>query len=409
MSRLFIPAIHLPHGRELFKPLPYRPAVFKRALKCCAERALLQCGSDDVVVLPARPEENYLDFLTDAGLGTRNIIVCEGKGENFAMDILADKKVMAELSSHTGVTNTARITSTSFYIHLEEEREIARRLGVEGSVMHPSLTRMFNTLYFLCRLEEDLGLHHPGRMQIRSCRFSEPANRLLEKHGALFVRGNESIGGSQVFIIRTLRDVEETVKKISRNRHIIRYFASPYLEISASWNIQYALENGAAVFFGASRQILDGGTHKGNRSGEPAPKGIMEVADLIAGRLADMGAAGMIGIDLVIHEGKTYAVEINARHNTSTPALDVLNRISSHNKNVVFETFGMDVGHGFTFAAFVKLAGRRKLFDPAVCSGFLPYHFSASRITGRIDVAVFARDAIELKEMTNALRRTGSL
>lgn len=398
--RTWIPAIHLPHGRELFKPLPFRPSVFKKTLKSYAERALLNCAQKDTLVLPEMPEESYLEFLLSAGLGTENIIVCNGNEDNFAQDILACEKTMEKLS-----LKADGITSASFYIHLEEEREMAEKLGVKCKTMHPDLTRMFNTLYFFIRMEEGIGASSFKRASVRSSRFREPALELLQKHGALFVRGNESIGGSQTFIIKTAKDIEETAKVISRNRQITRYFISPYMEACGSWNVQYQLENGFFALLGASRQVLEGSAHKGNRGGVKAPAKVVSSAEKIAERIADMGGAGIMGIDVMICENKAYPVEVNARQNTSTPAISVFNKISGAKKGICFQTFGMNVGRNFDFAGFVKLAGKKNLFDPAKCHGFLPYHFSASRFTGRIDVAVFANDENELGGMTNKLLR----
>ncbi len=398
--RTWIPAIHLPHGRELFKPLPFRPSIFKKTLKSYAERALLLCAPEDAIVLPEMPEEDYLEFLMDVGLGTREIIVCSEDKENFAQDILACEKTMEQLSSKAD-----GITPASFYIHLEEEREMAEKLGVERKTMHPDLTRMFNTLYFFIRMEEDLGVSSFRLGNVRSSRFREPTLKLLQKHGALFARGNESIGGSQAFIIKTEKDIEETVKVISRNRQITRYFISPYMEPAESWNVQYQLENERFSLLGASRQMLEKSAHKGNRGGEKAPAKIISSAQKIVERLSNMGGAGIMGIDVIIYENEAYPVEVNARQNTSTPAISVFNKISGSKKGICFETFDINAGRNFNFASFIKLAGKKNLFDSSTCRGFLPYHFTASRFTGRIDVTAFANDSAELDGMVNRLRQ----
>jgi len=254
-------------------------------------------------------------------------------------------------------------------------------------------------------MEEEIGANSFRRASVRSGRFREPTMKLLQKHGALFVRGNESIGGSQAFIIKTVKDIEETVKVISRNRQITRYFVSPYIEASESWNVQYQLENGRFFLLGASRQMLDETAHKGNRGGKKPPGKIISAAEKIAERLADMGGAGIIGIDMMIYENEVYPVEINARQNTSTPVCHAFNKISGDKKGIRFETFGVSVRRNFGFTSFVKLAGKKNLFNPSRCHGFLPYHFGASRFTGRIDVAAFANDEAELDGMINKLRR----
>jgi hypothetical protein len=401
MSRLRIPAIHLPHGKEVFRPFPYRPSLFKRILKSYAERSLLQCVPQDIIVLPKRPDPEYLEFLLGLGLGSENIIVCDGDRDNFAADILNDEKTMEELSRYADC-----LIPSSFYIHLEEEREIARRIGREDAVMHADLTRMFNTIYFLIRLEEEMEISSIKRYQLRSSRFAESVAALLEKEGALFVRGNESIGGSQVFTIKTGGDVEKAHKKVYRNRQITRYFASRLLEPLESWNVQYELDRNGCSLLGASRQILEKCAHTGNVAGYDIPYQIMETAREIIDGLYEMGAAGIIGIDLALHEGKACPVEINARHNSSTPLISVLRKIAGEKKSgkVWFQSFSIHTGDDFSFRDFVKLAGRANLLGRSSKSGFLPYHFDSCRFTGNVDVAAFAGEPEELETMVRGLK-----
>ena len=396
VSRLWIPAIHLPHGRELLRPFPYRPSHFKRILKQYAERFLLLCEPQDAIVLPKMPEANYLEFLLTLGMGSENIIVCEGSADNFASDILADKKTLSELCRRA-----ESVFSSSFYIHLEEEREIAIRLGREDVVMHPALTRMFNSIYFLIRLEEELEIDAIKRHQIRSSRFTEAVLPLLEKEGALFVRGNESIGGSQVYLLKTRADIEKTHKKVCRNRQITRYFASKLLEPSDSWNVQFELTQNGVTLLGASRQLLENHAHKGNLGGGLAGDDTLGTARRVVKRLWEMGAAGTIGIDMIVDSGKTYAVEINARHNTSTPLIHALRKLSGKEsgKGLQFHSFSIDVARDFSFQSFTDLVGRENLLTPGDKTGLLPYHFAACPLSGKLEVAAFAGNETELTRL----------
>jgi len=397
MSRLFIPAIHLPRGREVFRPFPYRPSQFRKVLKAYAHRSLLMCAPGDVTVLPSGPDSEYLDFLLSIGRGTQNIIVCSGNEGNFARDILDDASVMEKLRGHSHL-----LAPSSFYIHLEEEMEIARKLGRPETVCRPDLTRMFNTLYYLVRLEEDLGLNAIPRRQLRCSRFAQPALAMLKEQGPLFVRGNESVGGSQVHILKTEADVDRTNRKIARNRQVTRYFVSKFLDVAESWNVQYDLCEDTFEYFGASRQTLDGGAHTGNIGGEKPPSGVVETAEAIVERLHETGALGIVGVDLIVHEGEAHAVEINPRLNTSTPVLCV-NRELFGGK-AFFRTFSMETERGFDFGSFIDSVGKENLLDPARMRGYLPYHFEASGITGRIDVAVFAKNPDETDSLMKRVR-----
>ncbi len=388
MSRLFIPAVHLPHGREVFKPLPYRASQFRRVLKAYAERALLQCSPEDAIVLAAAPEKDYLRFLADNGMGTERIILCPGAGANLAADIpLQD--IAGQLKDR-GTPN--------FYIHLEEEREIARTLGARERVMHPALTRMFNTAYFLRRLEEDMDIPTPVRAQVRSSRFAEPVRELLKEHGKLFVRGNESCGGTQTFTVEHEEDIGSIVRIIGRNRAITRYFVSPFLAIDESWNVQYAIgPDGVPWLFGASRQIMDGTAHKGNEGGAEMPPDVVALAEATARRLASMGAMGIIGIDFITAGANTFIAEINARENTSTPVIAAAQKVGARH----WRSFKIPAARGFTFAAFTALCGKENLLSAAGGGGrgLLPFHFAASSLTGWLDVAAFGGSPEEVASL----------
>ncbi len=391
MSRLFIPAVHLPHGREVFKPLPYRASQFRRVLKAYAERALLQCAAEDAIVLAAAPEAEYLRFLMDNGMGTERIILCPGAGGNLAADILG-KEIAGQLGA--GVPN--------FYIHLEEEWEIAQTLGARERVMHPALTRMFNTAYFLLRLEEDMNIPAPPRTQVRSSRFAEPVRNLLREHGKLFVRGNESCGGSQTFTLEREGDIAPVVRIIGRNRIITRYFASPFIAIDESWNVQYAIgPDGEPAFFGASRQIMSGTAHTGNEGGGGIPPAVERLAEATVRRLASMGARGILGIDFISAGDATYIAEINARENTSTPVIAAAKKAGAGR----WRSFKIPVARGFTFAAFAALCGKDRLLNAARGRGLLPFHFGASSLTGYLDVAAFGESPEEVTALQSILSR----
>jgi len=360
----------------------------------------LLCDPGDAIVLPKRPATKYLEFLSSLGMGTENIIVCDGSSDNFAADILDDEKTMGELSRLAG-----DIHPSSFYIHLEEEREIARRLGCGDAVTHPALTRMFNSIYFLTRLEEELGAAGIKRRQLRSSRFAESALPLLESEGTLFVRGNESIGGSQVYLLKTEADIEKTHKKVCRNRQITRYFASKLLETADSWNVQFILTREGVTFLGASRQLLESHAHTGNIGNGRAPGDIVDTAQPLVRRLWEMGALGTVGIDVISADGRAYGVEINARHNTSTPLIHALHKLSEKKDTVrtMFRSFSLDVERDFGFRSFTELVGRENLLTRGGKTGFLPYHFDACSLSGKLGVAAFAAEESELNRLLRLL------
>ena len=399
MTQLLIPAVHLPNGLDLFRPLPYTPSTYKKVLKSYGERSLLEAVPEDYIVLNSMPEEEYLHFLLSNGIGTENIIQCFAKGGNLAEDILLDKGAMSRIEQVS-----EKCEELSFYIHLEEEREIAGRIGREEEVMHPALTRMFNRYYFLLRICEDLDIELNETVQVRSGRFLGPASRLFKEWGKLFVRGNESVGGMQVYIVDSEEALHRTAESISRNVKITRYFVSRFLNVDESWNVQFSFAPGRQSYIGSSRQIVSGGTaHVGNEGGTDyhLPGEIRLLCEKIADRLGAMGALGKIGIDVMTIDGVAYPAEINARKNTSTPALSLYKKMDreSDGGRICFRVIGIETAGGIGFKEFVSRIGSENLFDMKSGRGILPYHFASSRVTGKIDAAVFSRspeDAINI-------------
>ena len=400
-SKLFIPSIHLPDGRDLFRNLPHKPTQFRKVLKSYGERSLLECTDIDSIVLSEMPESEFLSFLLENGIGTEKIILTERSSENISTDILDSPAVMKVLEKSAG-----EYESLSFYIHLEEEREIARRIGFES--MHPDLTRMFNKYYFLIRLCEDLDIKLNQSGQVRSGRFTNSALKLLTAWGKLFIRGNGSVGGCQVYTADSEADIQRIAKAIGRNQTITRYFVQRFLDIEDSWNVQYLFDSKGRRFVGGTRQLLaDGVSHKGNIGGTGCimPEGIGSVADKVAERLEGMGMIGYAGIDLITVGGSVFPAEINARGNTSTPALTLYNRLKdeSPNKTIFFKVMEVETPGGVDFNSFVERVGRENLFSRRNYSGIVPYHFGASRVMGKIDTAIFAESQADLDRLTNSL------
>jgi hypothetical protein len=397
MNYLFIPAVHLPHGSEVFKPLHYKRTQYRKILKALSERALLGCAPGDTIVLPQSPDPEYLEFLLERGIGTRNIVVCSSDGGNFAEDILGDAVALEKIRSSS--PSTAR-----FYIHLEEEEALAREIGFAGSTTNPELTRMFNTVYFLLRLEEDLELEAIPREQARSSRLEGVLERMFEKHGNLFVRGNESCGGTQAFVIREKEDILAMNKKVSRNQKITRYFASRFIEGAESWNYQFLLDgDGGFSFYGASRQVLrEGFVHEGNEGGATAPKNGMEVSIKLAERISEMGGKGMFGADILLDGEKAYPAELNMRENTSTPVLAVQKKLGAP----FFKTVKFSVPRGFTFVRFSEMVGNDALLNTERKNGILPFNFAASGMTGCLDAVAFGESENEVQSLLERLIRS---
>ncbi|MBI3581187.1 MAG: hypothetical protein HY098_03780 [Nitrospinae bacterium] len=396
MGGIYIPAVHLPHGAEVFRTLNYRRSQYRKILKALSERALLGCSARDAIVLPAAPDPGYLDFLLERGLGTREIIVCRGEGGNFAEDVLNDWPALERIRQLAP-------SEARFYVHLEEEEALAREVGLPGTTTNPALTRLFNALYFLIRLEEDLELDAIPRVQARSSRLDGVLEGMLERHQKLFVRGNESCGGSQAFVLRDKGDVLAMSKKVARNRFITRYFASKFIEGAEGWNFQFILDgDGGSAFYGASRQVLgDGYVHEGNEGGGGVPDGGMELSEKLAGRISEMGGKGFFGADVVMDGEKAYPAELNMRENTSTPVLAAQKKLDAP----FFKTVKISAPRGLTFKTVVEMVGEENLLDPGGKSGFLPFNLSASGLTGSLDVAIFGGSRDEVQSRLERLNR----
>jgi hypothetical protein len=232
--------------------------------------------------------------------------------------------------------------------------------------------------------------------------------KLLSAWGKLFIRGNGSVGGAQVFTAESEEDIQRIAKAIGKNQTVTRYFAQKFLDVEESWNVQYLFTGNGRRFVGGTRQLLAGGiSHKGNVGGSncEVPKDVRSIAEKIAERLEGMGVAGYAGIDLITTGGSVFPVEINARGNTSTPALTLYNRLREETpgRTLFFTVMEAETPGGIDFTGFAERVGRENLFRRGSSTGIVPYHFGASRVMGKIDTVIFAESQDELDRLTGTL------
>jgi len=59
----------------------------------------------------------------------------------------------------------------------------------------------------------------------------------------------------------------------------------------------------------------------------------------------------------------------------------------------------------FNFRSFTELVGKENLLTPGGKTGFLPYHFEASLLSGKLEVAAFAADEDELNRLVRLVSK----
>jgi hypothetical protein len=57
------------------------------------------------------------------------------------------------------------------------------------------------------------------------------------------------------------------------------------------------------------------------------------------------------------------------------------------------------VARDFSFRSFTELVGKENLLTPGGKTGFLPYHFEACLLSGKLEVATFAAEESELNRL----------
>ncbi len=343
-----------------------------------SQRAVLLASKNDYVILNRPLDSNYRDYLSELGLGAEQHIVPEVLEGSLIERTLADDKLITSLQRLC--LNKSAIISP--YLSGAAERDFADRVGATLLAPNEALTKVVNSKVWF--RNELIRLNLPtteGVVATRLTVFDCVAHRYKEQ-GQVVVRGDKSCGGSSVWAIKD--DVSWRAFEQAVSHHGINslYLVEKMYAVQLSPNVQFEIGIDAIYDFGLTEQIIAPDlSHRGNvyPVTSSCVTEVMQMSREISVSLKRAGYLGLIGIDfIVLDDGQVIPIEINARTNTSTFGLAVIERVFGRKKmKKHFKIFNkVKFLEAFSFNHLKELLESKKslLFTLEKGHGVFPYN-----------------------------------
>jgi hypothetical protein len=404
---LHIHNVHFARGGEIWPGTAgKRGDAFRSALKRLSRRALVMAGPDDAVIVDGPVEERYLDFLRSIGAGGATVLhPAVSGGISLMDDALRTPGILDFVRGWPGPVEP--------YIIGRGEEKLMEATGRPPFTTPAQVVEILNDKVFFLRLTEDLGLAIVPSFVGDS---NATADRIRKwKDGPVIVRGARSVGGSRVFTASDEEGREKIATRIAKAGGGL-YIVQRKVETRSSPNLQFYVTADDVTLFGETIQLLtDGFRHTGNLFGgqiaDTARDEIVNQGVALAKEAALLGYTGVLGVDFIVTvDGCVYAVEFNARSNTSTSAIWFMNRFFTGDPLVM-----ADGAKG----AFVRLPSSSRdrsggqwltalgslVFDPAKGTGIIPYDTGGAELTALI----VGRNEEERARLVEETRRAAGL
>lgn len=398
---LHLPSVHFEHGPEIWRKTPEEYRELEKSFKPLSRRALLMAGRDDAVVLDKLPDPEYLARLKALGAGgARRLVPSSSKGACLSEDVALSPELVDFLSEWGGLVEV--------YMPSPAEERLSGVIGKPVCESPAGVVDLLNDKAFFIRMLEDLGA---PAMETFMGNSDAVAARIRKEPGKpMLVRGLKSIGGSRVWAARTRAEREEALKALDRMGRDCLLILQPYSDVAYSPNIQLYIDDAEAVLFGETVQIMTGGVeHIGNLFDKSDNAAIREEligqAKELAFEAASLGYRGVVGVDFIVtRDEKVFAVEMNARHNTSTHALWFVNRLFSGDPLVMAPSglaayLRVPSNRYLSAMQWIRLLGEDVL-DEGKGSGILPYDTGGAELSA----VIVGKDEADRERLINKAR-----
>ncbi|WNF28004.1 ATP-grasp domain-containing protein [Streptomyces sp. C11-1] len=295
------------------------------------EFALLLAGEGDHVVLKTAPDEAYLAYLAELGLGLPAVhaVARQDSQRNVTEDVLHDPALLATLTELAG--QGAHLTAHGISV---VEEELSRRTGMPLAAPGAGLCKAVNSKIYSRRAADELGLRQPAGW---TCETVDELGEALGRARELLAEGRRTVvkeafgvSGKGIVVLenerrmdRVLRMVTQRVERSGQPR--IAFVVEEWVPNQGDLNYQFTVGRDQSVHFDfVKRAVTEGGVHKGHRIpaqlSESRLAALREAAALLGKRLAADGYIGVVGVDALLDDadGVFPVIEINARNNMST-------------------------------------------------------------------------------------------
>jgi len=381
---LHIPSISFARGPQSFTASQTAYPAMERGFKRLAARSALMAGEGDALILDRAIDPEYAALLRAAGCGAASHIVpSTSHGQCLSDDALACQTTLEFISSWDG--------PVELYMPSRADQSLLRAAGKSIPEQAPDVAELLNDKIFFVRTMEDLGL--PQIEAFTGCADAVAARLDRDSGGPVIVRSSRGVGGAATWVADGAGE-RLALKKLVEKRQGEIFVLQKYIPHIMSPNVQLYAGEDSLCLLGISLQLIEGKTrHAGNLfggGGEDAglDETLTRQAAIIAREAHTMGYRGLVGVDFIVTAGgEVFAVEINARHNTSTHALWFANRLANGDPFLPIASGRASYRrwpcrHG----AIPAMEWMRRLgnaaFNPATGEGILPYDCGSDYLEG---------------------------
>ncbi|MDH4184572.1 MAG: hypothetical protein OEV92_10145 [Nitrospinota bacterium] len=371
---LHIPSVSFSSGRHSFGVSQAAYAEMERSFKRLSARSLLMASSEDSVILDRPADADYLALLRGCGAGGAwRMAPQTSAGLCLAQDAASCDETLGYIGRWQG--------PMEFYMPSPADRQLLIRAGMDPEGFPVDAAQLLNDKAFFIRTMEDMGL--PQIESFAGNAHAVAARLDKDPGGPVIVRASASVGGAGAWVADGAAE-RLKLKKLVEKRHGEIFILQKWIPWVFSPNLQFYIGAESICLLGISAQDLaDGVRHAGNHFGGFEEAGLddalLEQGKSLALEAASLGYKGLLGVDFIVTpHGQTYAVELNARHNTSTHALWFANRfingdpfIPARRGLTAYLKWPSDKGR-LSAMEWMALLGPAA-FDPDRGDGVLPY------------------------------------
>lgn len=287
--------------------------------------ALLLAGPGDHVVLKARPDPAYLEYLTGLGIAlpTVHVVRDQDPGRTVTEDALADDELLGVLGA-LGAHLTAHGVS-------EVEEQLACRAGLPLAAPDAVTCKAVNSKTYSRRAADELGLRQPvgwacDHVDDLTEAFAGAALLLRAGHRVV-VKEAYGVSGKGIAVLDSERRADRLRRMIERKGAggRIAFTVEDWVTKRADLNYQFTVGRDGCVRFDFVKEaITENGVHKGHRMPPNLTAAqvdhLKDCARLLGKKLHADGYFGVVGVDALVEPdgGLFPVIEINSRNNMST-------------------------------------------------------------------------------------------
>lgn len=319
------------HEDETFK-IPYIVDISaKRIFRYCDELELYLASEDDVVILRQTLDIDFKKYLRKAGIRLPHLEIVSFEREDYTLTqiILEDKDLLDRLTKRVKRANSkGEDIYIVPYCVSHKEVELALKIGAKILPVDSDICSYLNNKIVVRKIASKINCSLPKGMICNGIDELRVAYaEFFKTDETVVIKELFGIGGKGLVIIRNKEEFNVFCDILAKNplNSSNKILIEKWYDVLYSLNCQFLISDKIYPYV-CSQQVLDNGIFVGSHipaesviSYQEADKH-MEQTYKICGIIQETGYRGVVGIDTITTNKNEYfyAIDINARFNTST-------------------------------------------------------------------------------------------